>query len=224
MKTIRTLVVEDEPMLAQILQRFASKVDGYKVVGVAYSSQKAMELIKDELPDLVLLDVYIDGSGIEILKKIRMLNLNIDVIMITAAKDAETVTECMRYGSVDYIVKPFEFDRLRQSLENYYDMHKKMHLGQESIEQGDIDGLKKIVIKPNQELPKNFDELTLNKIFGFFEPGENYDASHLAKEIGISYSTVKKYLDFLAETNVLQKTLKYSKRGRPLNLYALNDN
>lgn len=72
---------------------------------------------KDLEIDLVLLDVYMQqDSGLDLLPAIRASGRAIDVIMITSAADAATVQASMRYGVVDYLIKPFQFPRFEEAL------------------------------------------------------------------------------------------------------------
>lgn len=218
--TVRTLVVEDDPMLAQILVRFVERVEGFAVLAAAYTCAEASHLAQTLLPDLILLDVYMDGSGIDVLKEIRNKELPCDVIMVTAAKDAATVTAGMRYGTVDYIVKPFEFERLKTALQNYLTLHDRLQAGKLNG-QAAIDSLK-LRMNPGfkEELPKNVDPLTLANIRRALTPCTSVTAVAIAASSGISYGTVIRYLHYLVRQGMVTKTLRYSPRGRPVVEYA----
>lgn len=96
---------------------------------------------KDLEIDLVLLDVYMQqDSGLDLLPAIRASGRAIDVIMITSAADAATVQASMRYGVVDYLIKPFQFPRFEEALTAWREKRKLM-TGQPYYEQADVDRL-----------------------------------------------------------------------------------
>jgi|SRR5690625_316195 len=163
---INVVIVEDDPMVLEVNKTFLEKVSGFKFQGSADSGKKALEVIQEKQSDLVLLDIYLpDVTGVELLMDIRKLEIPIDVIAITAARDAETVHQLFRLGAVDYLVKPFRFERFESALESYKKMWNKLH-NVESISQEDIDTW----IEQNnnnvqtESLPKGLSEITLKQI------------------------------------------------------------
>jgi len=105
MDDARVLIVEDDPMVAQVNRQFVEAVPGFAPVGTAGTASEALRLTEDEKPDLVLLDVYLpDKSGVTVLREIRQNGLPADVILITAAQDVETIQNAFRYGAIDYII------------------------------------------------------------------------------------------------------------------------
>ncbi|WP_430883685.1 response regulator [Fusibacter sp. JL216-2] len=89
---IRTLIVEDDPMVMQINERFLSKIKGYEHVGSVNDIQSAKEMVKVEKPDLLLLDIFFSvGRGIDIIQWLREENIDTDVIFITADRNPKTI-------------------------------------------------------------------------------------------------------------------------------------
>ena len=116
------LIVEDDPMVREINEKFLEKVEGFTLQGSVNSIEKAKEAILRDKPDLILLDVFFpQGKGTDLLKWIRSENLKCDVILITADRNTDTVEEAFRYGAVDYLVKPFVFTRFKEALLHYKD-------------------------------------------------------------------------------------------------------
>ena len=109
------LVVDDEDPIRNMLKRFLEK-KGY-TVRTASNGEEAMKAIQEQKPVLVLLDVAMPGmNGIAVLDKIKALDSNIGVMMITGNTDDELARECMKRGAFDYIGKPFNFDYLENSV------------------------------------------------------------------------------------------------------------
>lgn len=111
MKKYKLLVVDDEHLIRWSLEQNLKK-QGYEVV-TAGSGEDAMRLVREEQPDLVLLDIQLPGiSGIEVLERIKEHNDEVIVIMVTANSGLENAVNAMRMGAYDYISKPFNLDEL----------------------------------------------------------------------------------------------------------------
>lgn len=114
---IKILVVEDEALVARELELRLTKL-GYKVVGVAPSADKAMELAREYSPDLLLMDIHIKGSedGIDVAHRIKA-EREVPVVFLTAYSDAETVTRAKQVAPYGYIIKPVENRELEVAIE-----------------------------------------------------------------------------------------------------------
>lgn len=222
MNPIRTIIAEDDPRIAEIQHRFLEKLDAFEAIGLAHSLEDCREMIEVLEPDLVLLDIHFpDGNGLEFLKSLRDQNLNIDVILVTAARDVDSVKSAMHGGVFDYIVKPLEFSRMRDSLSRYQDHFHRLN-ALDTVEQSDIDGLlprAKTISSPGLAgnlLPKGIDSLTLNKIRDLFQTTtESQGAESVGQQIGVSRTTARRYLEFLVSTSELIVDVSYGGVGRP---------
>src|SRR3954453_13487931 len=114
---IKVLIVEDDPMVAEFNKRYLKEMKGFCLSGIVYNVKDAREFLEKEQVNLVLLDVYMPGTnGLELLHFIREQKVDVDVILITAAADTEKIHTALRLGAVDYLIKPFEFQRFNQAL------------------------------------------------------------------------------------------------------------
>jgi DNA-binding response OmpR family regulator len=109
----RLLIVDDENDVREFAANFfrKRKID----VATASSGEEALTLLQSEKPDLILLDVKMQGmDGIETLRRIRQLDKDMKVIMVTGKKPEEENCggRCSEYGALDYINKPLELDEL----------------------------------------------------------------------------------------------------------------
>ena len=85
-----------------------------------HTGTEALAALTELHPDLMLLDVYLpDMTGIEVLRRARQDFPDVDVIVVTAARELDTVREAMQGGAVSYLVKPFEYQALGERLEHY---------------------------------------------------------------------------------------------------------
>lgn len=111
MRKHKILVVDDEHLIRWSLEQNLKK-QGYEIT-TAGSGEDALRLLQEESPDLVLLDVQLPGmNGMEVLEKIKELDEEVIVIMVTALGVLETAVQAMRLGAYDYINKPFNLDEL----------------------------------------------------------------------------------------------------------------
>ncbi len=111
MQKHKILVVDDEHLIRWSLEQNLKK-QGYEVT-TAGSGEDALRLLQDEAPDLMLLDVQLPGmNGMEVLEKVKDLDEEVIVIMVTALGVLETAVKAMRLGAYDYINKPFNLDEL----------------------------------------------------------------------------------------------------------------
>jgi DNA-binding response OmpR family regulator len=111
----RVLVVDDEPKAIELLQEFLT-VKGYEVL-TALNGEEALRKVKEERPHLILLDICMPKmDGLEVLKRVREIDREVGVIMVTAVHEEETGRQALKLGAFDYITKPLDFQYLERSL------------------------------------------------------------------------------------------------------------
>ena len=111
MRDIHVLIIDDEEELAAVI---ADRLEfrGIKAQ-TAIDGESALKMIKSDPPNIVLLDLMLPGmNGLEVLKKIKTLELNIPIILLTGYGSKEMTLEGMNLGAFDYIMKPCDFDGL----------------------------------------------------------------------------------------------------------------
>ena len=174
--------------------------------------------LKENDIDLILMDVFLpEKSGIDILKAIREKNFFTDVIMITAANSTNEIKRAFAYGVVDYLVKPFEFERFKEAI-NKYKARKKVLLNEEVVSQSDIDSLIMNNSSENEvKLPKGLNARTLDRIIDFLNEKSNevWTLREIAYEIKISNVTIKKYMDYLESIGKVDLEMNFGNVGRP---------
>ncbi|WP_106769386.1 response regulator [Paenibacillus faecalis] len=224
---IRVVIIEDDIRIASINQRFVEKVDGFEVVGIATTRLQAHEQLEILSPDLVLLDLYFpDMSGLDLLQHIQWGYPSTDVIIITAAKEFDTVREAIRGGVYDFMIKPVVFDRFQEKLKayrKYYEQLKQLGGSNKQIDQQGVDQL----LWRNWErldrdvyLPKGIDKLTSEKIWTYIEEADAvWTAEELGKRGGFSRTTARRYLEYFVEKGMLEADISYGTVGRPERVY-----
>ncbi|CAM5257335.1 DNA-binding response regulator OS=Lysinibacillus sphaericus OX=1421 GN=LS41612_08225 PE=4 SV=1 [Lysinibacillus sphaericus] len=179
MTQINVLLIEDDPMVREVNRQFIEKVAGFEVIGQASNGVEGIEQICSLQPDLVFMDIFMpEQDGLTSLRKIRELKIPVDVITVTAANDMETVKQVLHLGVFDYIMKPFSFERVQGTLENYKRFKQQMQTERE-FTQGELDQLfhyhneqeKRELAneeKSEKTLPKGFNRATLEKVVRLF--------------------------------------------------------
>ena len=108
----RLMIIDDEESVC-ILVRKIFEGEGHTVIAET-NPVRAIEIVKKESPECVLLDIKMPGmEGVEVLSRIKEFNQNIDVIIITGYSSIENAMESMKLGAFDYITKPFDINFLK---------------------------------------------------------------------------------------------------------------
>lgn len=223
MSKIKVLIVEDDPMIADIVQRFTQAVEGYTVIGIARNGESALEVIRKTSVDLVVLDIFLPViNGIDVLAALRREEREVDFVIVTAAEDSKTVSKILRHGVIAYITKPFKFERFRSVLEAYRGFYRKT-CNQRNINQKDIDNLMAAPQFPHPaETPKNLNAQTMDAIINFLVTQKKFlSAEEVASGMGLSRGTVRRYLEFLVELGQVKKAMDYLSVGRPVNRFQI---
>lgn len=106
MDVVRILVVDDHPIVRQGITSLLSNYDEFTIVGQADNGQDALDLVKREAPDVVLLDIRMpDESGLDVLRHIRHVQPAAKVLMLTSFDDDEYVMESLRAGARGFVLK-----------------------------------------------------------------------------------------------------------------------
>jgi len=113
----RILIVDDAAFMRMMIKNIVTK-NGYEVIGEAENGRVAVDLYKQHKPDLVTMDITMpEMNGIEGVKAIRSIDPNANIIMCSAMGQQAMVMEAIQAGAKDFIVKPFQQDRILQAIE-----------------------------------------------------------------------------------------------------------
>ena len=227
---IRVVIAEDDVRIAEIQQRFMESVQGFEVIGLSHSLDQTMQMVEILEPDLLLLDIHFpDGNGLDYLKKMREQKTKTDVILMTAARDIDTLKSAMHSGIFDYIVKPLVYERIQDSLQRYRQHFEQLN-SLSRVDQQTIDALIPRSSGDSHKayteatFPKGIDSLTLGKIRELFKQLDNsIGASTVGESIGASRTTARRYLEYMVSSGELIVDVNYGGVGRPERYYCRVD-
>lgn len=228
--SIQVLLIEDDPMVQEVNKQFIERLHQFQVIDTASNGLEGLEKINILHPDLVILDIFMPSlNGIDTLYEIRKEQMDVDVIIISAANDQKTIRKMMQNGAFDYLIKPFKFERLKHTLEQYYEFRIEVQPN-ERISQSQLDR----VMFPNnstsvtpkifhkEEVPKGLNISTLEQVMHFMsKQTATQSAEEVADGIGIARVTARRYLDFLNDKGFLRLDIQYGSIGRPINKYSV---
>lgn len=228
------LVVEDDFRIADIHRAFIEQSDGFYVVGMARNGSEAKALMAEHAASiqLILLDAYLpDVEGLELLWAIRRDHVHVDIVMVTAAREVETISEALRGGVFDYLIKPIEAARMTQMLTRFR-REREALANRAEMNQDELDHVL-ARLKPgetpraktqtlSQALPKGIDRLTLRRVIDSLAGApDSLTAMQMARIMGASRSTARRYLEFLVAEQAVSAELGYGDVGRPERRYRL---
>ena len=221
----RVLIVEDDPMVSMINEQYVNRNKAFRVVEKCKDGKSALEYLEDNDVDLIILDVYMPlMDGFETLRQIRKNKKSVDIIMVTAANDRASLEEALHLGVVDYLVKPFTYDRFRIALDKYVS-HLSVLKDLDTLNQKNIDFIIDNAHKKSEELyPKGIQEKTLQTILDEMKknPSKWMTGDEIAERIGLTGVTVRRYLNYLTEKGILLSEIDYETGGRPCMRYRKN--
>ena len=216
---MRILIIEDDPMVAMIHKEYFKKKDLANDLNHVSTLGEAKTFLEKFDADLVVLDNYLtDGQGVEYLPELK----GYPIIMITAANDIQTVEAALTNGVVDYLVKPFTYERFSQAVDKVQDYVSL--LSKEKINQDLIDDYLNSgrVEEEEDSLPKGLSRITLKKVIeAIQQQNTGFTTQQIADILDISRITIRKYLNHLVNIKVLGEDAEYYTSGRPVSVFTV---
>ena len=220
----KVLIVEDDPMVAMINEQYIKRNKNFEIVGKCSDGLRALDFLENNTVDLLILDVFMPKmDGFETLRQIRNKQIVVDAIMVTAANERESLEEALHLGIVDYLVKPFTFDRFQMALEKYIAQNNALK-DIDTLSQKSIDHIFDNSRKKSDDLfPKGIQERTLIIIMEYLNSnkGKWFTGDDIASKVGLTSVTVRRYMNYLAESGRVVSEINYETGGRPCILYKV---
>lgn len=217
----QVIIIEDDPMVASINKQYIELTPSFRVMNVFKSGIEALEYLKENEADLIILDYYTPlMNGAEFIDRLHAMGKAPSIIMVTSASDTDIVIQLLSRGVIDYLVKPFEYSRFKAALDKYSQMKEYLSKTKNNMEQEDIDKLltrQESTGTAAAALTKGLNETTLGLIRAFLKENsdDTYSSEQIAEQIHLSRITIRRYMNYMVETGELISTIDYQTGGRP---------
>jgi two-component system response regulator DctR len=215
----RVLIVEDSPEVASLHRRLVDAIPEFRTVAVAADGVAAFRAVEAARPDVAIVDLTMPGGdGLTFLRRVRAELLALEVIVVTASRDATTVRETLHLGVVDYLVKPFAPERLRHSLAAFARRARGLRRGQ--LAQAEVDLVQASGATGLHRLPKGLKRATLAAVRGALEASDaSLSADEVGQRVGLARVTARRYLEYLEVVGAARIERECNGPGRPRNRY-----
>ena len=215
------LIVEDSPVVASLHRRLVDSTPGFRTLGVASNGEAAYAAVSRLEPDLAIVDLTMPGgAGLPFMRRVRLESLPLELIVVTASRDAKTVRETIHLGVIDYLVKPFSPDRLVESLAAF--SRRARVLRRPNLAQDDVDLVQSSGAARMQRLPKGLKRSTLAAVReALGEQLEPLSADEVGQRLGVARVTARRYLEYLEVIDAVTVERECRGQGRPRNRYRL---
>ena len=215
---IKAIVIEDDVMVAAINRQYLSAVPDIRIAGVFHNGKEALKYLERHQIDLIILDIYMPGfTGLELLSHLRQSRCPAEVIMVTAANDTESLDIALKMGILDYLVKPFTYERFQTALQRFLEkkhlMQSRNEFSQETIDRM----LGQRQVNRECELAKGLQDKTLEKIRTHMRANKGifHTSEEIAGAAGLSRVTIRRYMNYLIEAGEVVSQVDYQTGGRP---------
>ena len=223
---IGVLIVDDDFMVARVHAGFVAALDGFEVLGTAATGGDALDAVRRLAPDLVLLDVYLpDMTGLEVLRRLRAGGSSVDVFVISAARDVESIRSALHGGVLHYLVKPFDRQTFENRLRDYAAMRGEL-AGLDVAGQGDVDrvfGGGRGAAAVRTVTPKGITPETLELVRAALAAAgeQGLSASECSERTGLARVSARRYLEQLVAEQQADVRQRYGTAGRPERRFTL---
>lgn len=226
MPDLHVAIAETDPMLRSLYQRVVCLTDGFRFGGFADNGEALVSLLSQRLVHIVLLDITLpEFEGLEGLQKIRPKFPRVDFIVLSSEKAPDAVRGALCVGAFDYLIKPFEWERLVDALNVYRKYYFGLTNRSGPWEQRELDklmGYRGRIAVSRTSVPKGYQGKMLVQVRSLLqESGCTLSAADVGRMLGISRSTARRYLELLVERGETEVDLEMSAVGRPLKRYGV---
>lgn len=224
----QVLIVEDDPMVADIDRQYVEMNSAFQVVKTCKNGAEGLEYLQHHDVDLIILDYYTPAmDGTEFVDRLHAAGKRPDIIMVTSANDTCIVQGLLARGVLDYLVKPFQYSRFHQALERFLNSRQLLGCHSEVLDQGSIDQLFQRTSPPAQateapQLAKGLNPGTLDRVRAFFacHPNEFFTSEQVSEHLGLSRITIRRYVSYMADEQEIESSIDYQTGGRPAVRYT----
>lgn len=217
--TKKILVVDDDKEILFAMSAIC-EYQGWIPIKASNVNQ-AIEKCKQENPDIILMDYHLPViSGIEGVKRIRGLDKDIPIIVLTVEEDQKVADRFMEVGASDFALKPIKAPDIISRINVHIRLKKTIE--DSNKDQADKEDLNEELNKEDIEYTKGIAKGTLEKIIRYMNKTDSYSSINIiADGTGLAYQTVHRYLQHIENQGIVDVSYKYGKVGRPKKRYKL---
>jgi DNA-binding NarL/FixJ family response regulator len=191
---IKVLIVDDHSLIREGLKRILSFEEDLCIVGEAENGEKAINMIKHNKPDVLLVDFNMPVmNGIEVLKNIKEQRIDIRVIMLTVENDKKTIHEAIDIGADGYMLKD-------SAGEEIVDAVKTVFLGEKYIDKSLVSLLFSGIKSKSEKASNILDSLSKREVEVLIKISQGFGNKEIGEQLFLSEKTIKNYA-----TNLFRK-------------------
>lgn len=222
------IIIEDDPMVAAINLKYTQMNSNLEVIGQFTNGREALEFLETHDADLAIVDLYMPiMNGLEFMQELRNRKHPIDIIVVTAANDTEHIRQLLSLGVIEYLIKPYEYDRFNQALSTFLEykenLSSEQHLTQHQLDQ--LLRRNNTELNTAEALGKGLQQKTLDLIMNYMKQhaGEGLTSEILSNDTNLSRVTIRRYMNYLIEKELITSEIDYSTGGRPSIIYQYKE-
>jgi response regulator of citrate/malate metabolism len=215
----QVLIVDDDPDVGAMYAHTLRSMHSFEVAGTVRSGEDALNFLRRYRCDLLLLDLELDGmDGLALMQRLRRDGHRVEIIALTASRNAGAVRTAIQHGAIDYVVKPFDLERLRQSLGLFLN-RVATPADPETLSQASIDRMVSGGRVPRRWLPKGLTHRGIESVRAALDEERGRCSLAIAQSTGLARVTARRYLEYLVATNQASVFTAPTGPGRPRKLY-----
>jgi two-component system response regulator DctR len=223
---LSTVIADDSLKLQERYASALGRAKGFRLREIVSSGEELELCLRRSGIHLVLLDLFLEGwNGLESLRQARILHPRVDWLILSRGGDPDIVRSCICLGAFDYLIKPFSTERLEMALSAYYQYHEGLTQRRNPWQQEDLDrvtGLRGHFARSVDAVPKGLQSKLLERVRACLgNPPRPRSSAEVGCALGISRSTARRYLEYLAEKGEASVEYEVSDVGRPIKLYRV---
>ena len=201
----KILIIDDDKQILYAMSAICQYQNWIPIT--ACNVEEGIKKYKDKKPDIILIDYHLPViSGIEGVKKLRKIDKDIPIIVLTVEEDQKVADKFIKVGASDFALKPIKAPDIISRINVHIRLKK-------SIEDS---------IRGFDDYTKGISQETLEIIQRYMDEEDNYySINNIAKATGLAYQTVHRYLQHMENEEIVEVSYKYGKVGRPQKRYKL---
>ncbi|QVK20084.1 response regulator [Mycoplasmatota bacterium] len=221
---MNVIIIEEDPMVREVILEYIKEVNSVSKVYTSNDIDISKEKLLSGMYQLLILDIKsYNNIGISILREIRDKIIDIEVLVISSESNINVIKNINRYGIADYILKPFSRSRLKKSIKRI-NCQIEVLKTYKYINQDDIDRIYGKKYNCDNENTRGINTETYAKIFQVVKKQTSpFTTKHITNNISLSRITVRRYLEYMKDKDVLVLDQQYGKVGRPIRYYRLKE-